>query len=223
MTLTFPRAIPDLCAPVTGITDIQRFQVSSQNGEGGLSSIDVAPAIVRSQYTITALGRDAVAQWKAFFASLRGGARSFQGVPIRDGVRFYKWPLSRPKGFTGLLVSGSQWDGTGNLTAIGDGKDTISLNGLPNGLVLSYGDWISYSFGGVNRLHMVLEGGTVATNAITLTVEPIIRQDVDADTSPAISVQFANPYADMTVSGQVSESGTKTATTFSFLAYAKLR
>lgn len=221
MSLTFPRSFPDLCVPVSGVTDIQRSQLSSRNGEGGLSNIDVAPAVIRSDYSITARGRDAVAQWKAFFASLRGAARSFKGVPIRDGVKFYRWPLSRPRGFTGLLVSGVQWDGTGNVTDIGAGKDTISLDGMPNGLVLSYGDWISYVFGGVSRMHMVLEGGTVSGNAVTLTVEPVIRQDVTLD--DPVTVQFESPYADMTVSGQVSESGTKTATTFSFLAYAKLR
>lgn len=223
MSLVFPRAFPDLCVPVTGVTSVRRFQVSSANGDGGLSSIDIAPATIESQYNILARGRDAVAQWKAWFTSLRGGARSFRGIPIRDGRKLYRWPLTRPRGFDGLTVSSAPWTGFGTLTAIGTGKDTITLGDMPNGLVLSYGDWISYSFGGVNRLHMVVEGATVSGNSVTVTVEPTIRQDVDAGISPAITIDFEYPYADMIVAGAVSESGDMTATTFSFTAYAKLK
>jgi hypothetical protein len=221
MALSFPRAFPDLTVPVSGVTTVRRFQVSSQDGDGSLSSIDIAPATIESQYNITARGRDEVATWKAWFASLRGGARSFQGVPIRDGRKLYRWPLSRPRGFDGLTVSSSPWGGSGNLSAIGTGKDTITIDEMPNGLVLSAGDFISYAFGGVNRLHMIIEGGTVETNSVTVTVEPTIRQDVSLDS--AISVAFESPYCDALIAGAVAESGDMTSTVFSFTAYAKLK
>jgi hypothetical protein len=70
---------------------------------------------------------------------------------------------------------------------------------------------------------MILEGGTVSTNSISLTVEPTIRQDVDADISPAIEVSFERPWCDMYIAGEVSESGDMAVTTFSFTAYQKPR
>jgi len=217
--ITYPRAFPDLSVPVSGFTDLKRFQSSAFDGEGGIGSVDLAPAIVRSQYSITARGRDAIAEWRAFFASLRGGQRSFKGIPIRDGRKFYRWPLTRPRGFDGLTVSSSQWGGSGNLSAIGTGRDTITINAMPNGLVLSPGDYLSFPIGSVNQLHMILEGGTVSTNAITVTVEPVVRQDA----ATGVAVLFERPFCDMFIVGEVSESGDMTATTFSFTAYQKPR
>jgi hypothetical protein len=223
MSLSFPRAFIDLCTPVSGVTDLKRFQASAFDGDGGIGSVDLAPAVWRSQYNITARGREAIGQWRAWFSSLRGGMRSFQGIPIRDGRKLYRWPLTRPRGFDGLTVSGSPWAGSGTLTAIGAGKDTITLGDMPNGLVLSPGDFLSFSDGTVNHLHMILEGGTVSSNSISLTVEPTIRQDVDADVSPAITCQFERPWCDMYIAGEVSESGDMAVTTFSFTAYQKPR
>jgi hypothetical protein len=223
MAISFPREFPDFSVPVSGVTDLKRFQTASFDGDGGIGSVDIAPAIHRTQYNITARGREAIAEWRAWAASLRGGMRTFKGIPIRDGRKLYRWPLTRPRGFDGLTVSGSPWTGSGTLTAIGTGKDTITLGDMPNGLVLSPGDYLSFPSGSVNHLHMILEGGTVSTNSISLTVEPTIRQDVDADISPAIEVSFEYPWCDCYIAGEVSESGSMTAMTFSFQAYQKPR
>jgi hypothetical protein len=217
--ITYPRALPDLCVPVTGYTDLKRFQTTAFDGEGGIGSVDVAPAIVRSQYNITARGREAIATWRSWFASLRGGQRSFKGIPIRDGRKLYRWPLTRPRGFDGLTVSSSPWGGSGNLSAIGTGRDTITIDQMPNGLVLSPGDYLSFPIGSVNQLHMILEGGTVSGNAVTVTVEPVVRQDA----TTAVAVLFEYPFCDSFIVGEVSESGDMTATTFSFTAYQKPR
>lgn len=222
MSLTFPRAFPTLCTPVTGVTSLKRFQVSAFDGDGGLGSVDIAPPIWTTQYSITAKGRDEIAKWRAFFASLRGGMRTFQGVPIRDGRKFYRWPLSRPTGFSGLIVDSSAWDGTGLLSDIGDDRDSITIGSLPNGLVLSYGDFISFSDGSVNLLHMILEGGTVSLNSVTVTVEPTIRADITV--SPAIEVDFEYPYCTSYIAGEISETPNDlVSSTFSFTAYQKPR
>lgn len=219
MAIAFPRALPNLCAPVTGATVVKRFQTSAFDGEGGLGSVDIAPAIISSQYNFTARGRQEVAEWQAWAASLRGGMRTFKGIPIRDGRKLYRWPLSRPQGFDGLTVSSSPWSGSGNLSAIGTGRDTITIDQMPNGLVLSPGDYLSFPVGSVNHLHMILEGGTVSTNAVTVTVEPVVRQD--ATTGVAVLCEY--PFCDMYIAGEVSESGSMTAMTFSFQAYQKPR
>ena len=222
MALTFPRAFVDLEVPVSGVTSLKRFQAAAFDGDGGLGSVDVAPPVWSHQYSITAQGRDAIAKWRAFFASLRGGMRTFQGVPIRDGRKFYRWPLSRPTGFSGLTVDSSAWDGTGALTDIGESRDEITIGSLPNGLVLSYGDFISFSDGSVNLLHMILEGGTVALNSVTVTVEPTIRADISV--SPAISIDFEHPYCTSYIAGEISETPNDlVSSTFSFTAYQKPR
>lgn len=219
MTLSFPAPFPDLCAPVTGSTPLKRFQVSAFDGDGGQGSADVAPAIRMGQYSFTARGRAAVAQWQAWAASLRGGMRTFKGIPIRDGRKLYRWPLTRPQGFSGLTVSSSPWSGSGNLSAIADAKDQITINAMPNGLVLSPGDFVSFPVGSVNHLHMILDGGTVSGNSVTVMVEPVVRPD--AVTS--VAVAFESPWCDCYLAGDVSESGNMTAMTFSFTAYQKPR
>jgi hypothetical protein len=90
---------------------------------------------------------------------------------------------------------------------------------MPNGLVLSPGDYLSFPIGSVNQLHMILEGGTVSTNAITVTVEPVVRQDA----ATGVAVLFEYPFCDSFIVGEVSEAGDMTATTFSFTAYQKPR
>lgn len=219
MTISYPRDFVDLTVPVSGVTDLKRFQTTTFDGDGGIAAVDVAPAIQRGQYSITARGRDAIAQWRSFFSSLRGGMRTFKGVPIRDGRKLYRWPLSCPRGFSGLTVSSSPWGGSGNLSAIGTGRDVITIDQMPNGLVLSPGDYLSFPVGSVNHLHMILEGGTVSTNSVTVTVEPVVRQDA----ATGVAVDFQYPWCDMYIAGEVSESGDMTATTFSFTAYQKPR
>lgn len=219
MAISFPRPFPDLCTPVSGSTPLKRFQTSSFDGDGGLGAVDIAPPIRMGTYSFTARGRAQIAQWQAWAASLRGGMRTFKGIPIRDGRKLYRWPLSRPRGFDGLTVSGSPWAGFGNLSAIGDNRDTVTIDEMPNGLVLSPGDFISFPVGSVQHLHQILEGGTVSGNSVTVTVEPVVRPDA----TTGKSVTFEYPWFDAYLAGEVSESGDMTAMTFSFTAYQKPR
>lgn len=220
MAISFPRALPSMCSPVSGSTPLKRFQTAAFDGDSGLGSVDIAPAIWSGQYNFVARGRQEVATWQAWVASLRGGMRTFKGIPIRDGRKLYRWPLSRPRGFDGLTVSASPWTGFGTLTDIGASRDTITISAMPNGLVLSPGDYVSFPVGSVNHLHMILEGGTVSGNAVTVTVEPIIRPDVTASSQ---AVQFEYPWCTSYIAGEVSESGTMAAMTFSFQSYQKPR
>jgi hypothetical protein len=68
---------------------------------------------------------------------------------------------------------------------------------------------------------MIIEGAAVSGNVVTVTVEPVIRQDVALE-SP-IAVAFESVYCDALIAGAVSESGDMTSTVFSFTAYAKLK
>lgn len=223
MAISFPRDFPSLCSPVSGSTPLKRFQTSAFDGDGGLGSADIAPAIRMGTYSFTARGRAEVAEWQAWAASLRGGMRTFKGIPIRDGRKLYRWPLAHPRGFAELTYSGSPWGGSGNLSAIGEQRDIVTINQLPNGMILSVGDFISLPVGSVNHLHQILEGGTVSGNAITVTVEPTVRPDVEIDDEDPTAVRFEYPFCEMYLAGDVSESGDMTAMTFSFTAYQKPR
>jgi hypothetical protein len=100
-----------------------------------------------------------------------------------------------------------QWTGIGNLSVIGATRDTITVNLIPNGLVLAPGDWLSIPVGSKQHLHRIVEGGTSASNAVVLTVEPTIRPGVGT----GIAVLFDRPWCDMVLTGQpsISRRGTK--------------
>lgn len=200
MSLTFPRAFPTLCGRVTGQTRPFYQQSHSMTGGAQPNVAEVADQLWRTPYTFEVRGRAEVEAFKAWLRSLRGGLRTFKGIPVR-GNKLYRWPVSRPRGFDGLLVSAVQWDGTGNLDAIGEELDTITITELPNGLVLSPGDFISFPIGSREHLHQITEGGTVSAGSVTLTIEPTVQPDAVED----VAVRFEYPYCDMLIVSETDE------------------
>ena len=190
--ITFPRAFPSLCVAVKGETEPVPMQSFALTGAAQPNVIGLGPTRWETDAAVEVIGRDQIQIWDAWKNSLEGGLRTFQGVPVRGG-RFYRWPLTRPTGFSGLTVSGSPWDGTGNLSVIGSGKDTITVNQMPNGLVLSVGDYLAFNVGSKRHLHQITEGATVSSNAATVGVYPIVSQA--AVTS--VEVFFESPWCHM--------------------------
>ena len=202
MPITFPRDFPDFCFTGECTFQLQYQQAQALAGSATPQVADLGPAYWVASYQTDVLTRAEWGEWAAWFDTLRGGLRTFKGVPA-----LWRWPRSRPKGFTGLLVSGVQWTGSGNLSVIGATRETITVNQLPNGLVLAPGDWLSIPVGTKQHLHRIVEGGTVASNARSLTVEPTIRPGV----TTGIAVKFDRPWCDMVLTGQpsISRRGTK--------------
>lgn len=196
MTITFPRDFPASISSVSGQTTLKRNQTVALTGDGP-DVAEIAPPIWKGEYTIIVKGRAAIAEMAAWFTSLRGGLRTFKGIPVRAGLKLYRWPLMHPRGFTGLMLLGVQWNGLGKLSAIGAQRDTITINGIPNGVTLSIGDFVSFAIGSRQHLFKILEGGTSATNAVTVTVEPTVRPDAVTNGD----VRFEYPYCDMVISG----------------------
>lgn len=196
MSLTFPRALP-ICAWTEDLPfTLDRPQSLAMTGGGSTNAADLGPPVWRAKYATRILDRVTFEMVDAWLVSLRGSLRMFKGtVPRR------RWPLAYPRGFAGLTVSASPFSGSGTLTSIGAGRDTITVSSLPSGFVLAAGDWLSIPVGSRQRLHRILEGGTASgLGAVNLTVEPIIDPSVTTDTPPA--VLFDGPYCEMVLAGK---------------------
>lgn len=195
MAISFPRDLPICAWTETSTFALDRQQTDAMPGSGALNVAELASPVWRAKYGARILDRATFAMVDAWITSLRGSLRMFKGRPNRA-----RWPLAYPRGFAGLLVSGSPFSGSGTLTAIGGGRDTVTVSELPVGLVLAAGDWLSIPVGSRQHLHRILEGGTASGGgAVSLTVEPTINPSVTTDTPPAVLLD--TPYCEMVLSG----------------------
>jgi len=197
MAITYPRPLP-VCAFTEASTFLlKRNQSQSMTGAGSPNVAEIGPAMWRAKYATRILDRATFVAAEAWVASLRGGLRMFKGAVPR-----HRWPLAYPRGFAGLLVSAVQFTGSGTLTTIGAGRDTITVSSLPVGLVLAAGDWLSVPVGSRQRLHKILEGGTASGGgAVNLTVEPVIDPSVVTSGDP-VPVLFDAPWCDMVLASE---------------------
>lgn len=194
MTITFPREFPlDGCFTDDTVFEPIYQQTLAITGGGSVNAADVGPPMWQGEFATTLLSREDFAIWDAWLHSLDGALRLFKGRPPA-----WKWPQAYPRGFAGLTYSGSPWSGLGNLSVIGAGRDTVTVNALPNGLVLKVGDYFSIPAGSRQHLHRIMEGGTAAANAVDLTVRPVIRPGIVTD----IAVRFEAPYCEMSLQGK---------------------
>lgn len=204
MAITFPRDIPSCAAFASHRFEPRYQQAEAMTGGGSPQAADVGPAMWVATYEVNAITRPATAEWEAWLHSLRGRLRSFKGRPPG-----HRWLMSYPRGYAGLTVSGSPWSGLGTLSAIGAQRDTITIGGIPNGLVVLAGDYASFAIGSRHHLYRAVEGGVATSNSVTITIEPIVRPDAVTGGS----VRFVEPYCDMVLDGapQISGSNHKRA------------
>lgn len=189
MTITFPRDFPlDGCFTGQASFELLYQQTQAITGGGSVNAADLGPALWEGEFQTDVLSRADFGIWQAWISSLRGSLRLFKGRPPA-----WKWPQAYPRGFDGLTYSGSPWSGSGNVSAIGANRDTVTINQLPNGLVLAPGDYFSIPSGSRQHLHRIIEGGTAASNSVTLTIEPTILPGI----STGIAALFEAPYCEM--------------------------
>lgn len=156
---------------------------------------DLGPAYWMASYQTKVLSRAAFEEWAAWLDSLRGGLRMFKGRPARR-----KWPMAYPKGFGALTVSGSPFDGTGNLASISSTtRDVVTVNQMPVGFSLAVGDFFSIPVGTRQHIHRVVVAATASgSGTATFSVEPPIRPNATTGTE----VRFEAPYCDMVVTSR---------------------
>lgn len=164
---------------------------------GAPQVVDIGPVTWACEFRVETMTRVSTGVWEAWLHSLRGGLRQFRGVPPR-----HRWPMSRPSGFAGLLYAGSQWSGSANLAVIASSRDSVTVNQVPNGLLIQPGDFFSFSDGTRNHLHRVVEGGTSSSNQVVLGVEPIVRPGVVT----GVQVAFEAPWCPMVLADDPSIS-----------------
>lgn len=187
MTLTFPRDLPEPLA-VRSCTFQPLYTQVRAPTRGGLTQVaNVAPDLWDIKYETPPLRAADAKAWRAWVASLRGGARLFKAY---DPVA--RWASAYPSGYGGMSRAGGggSFDGTATLFAIGGTLDTVTLTTLPAAFVLTVGDMLSFPFAsGVGQtLHRVVEGATAnGSGAVTVTVEPTVP--IAAATGVAVALE----------------------------------
>lgn len=194
MTISFPREMPAGGFVSCNLT-LERQSVLSPQRSGRLISVEVGPPRWRARLQTPPLSLRDVGVWRAWIESLRGSARTFVFV---DPHR--RFPISHLSGFTGLLrPSGTAFDGTASGIGLNATRDVITLSGLPAGLALAPGDYVSltWSSGAKRSLHRILEDGA-ASGAGTgaWSIEPFVPAYVTA-----AAATLANPGCIMRLTG----------------------
>jgi hypothetical protein len=164
MAITFPR---DLLQPIRTVTfDLMHFVKGAGMGGPVIESRD---PLWMAEYETPPLTNAQLAEWRAWWASMRGGVRQFYAYDPKT-----PYPLLYPNGVSGLTrAGGGAFDGTTTITAIA--ARSITLGTLPVGFVISAGDKLGLVEGGLRSLHIVVEAGTANGSGVaTVAVEPPI-------------------------------------------------
>lgn len=197
MALTFPRAFPACDRFETVSFGPQYAHARALTGGGNPTVAELGPALWIGSYQVRTHGRAQYGAWDAWLRSLRGGLKLFSGGPF-----LWRYPLAYSGGIAGLTVGGLPWDGTGTVTAIGAGRDTLTISSLPSTLALGAGDWLSLTAGMRRLLYQVVEGGTAAGGTLTISIEPTLRADV----ATGVVASFVDPTCDMVLAETPNQS-----------------
>lgn len=208
MPITFPRDMPTFRSFSGEPFRLRRFQSTNVAGGGEPQVADLAPPLWRGVWNVETLDRALGGTWEAWLESLRGGLRTFKGVPPKR-----RWPVLYPKGFAGLEVAAAPFTGQGVLVEIGTFREVVRIGSLPVGFVLSPGDFFSIPVGTKQHLHKITEGGVVdASGEVVLSVEPTIRPNA----TTGVAVRLEDPFCEMVLEPGASTKYSGTAISLSF-------
>ncbi len=196
MAISFPRDLPSMRFSQSEFR-LEDQQSTALTGGGNPNAAELGPRLWRARFTTAKLGAAEAADWEAWLASLRGGLRMFKAIP--PGRRY---PRAHAAGFGAF----SGFSGTGTPSAIGSARDAITISGLPSGLTLSAGDYLSVPGGSRQLLHLITEGASVSAGALTVGIEPVLR----ADLTTGITVRLASPWCEMVLVGAPSQTRDRT-------------
>ena len=180
MTLTYPIDMPTTGAKLQAF-EPQRVDFISPTAGGRVGAVSAGTPLWSATWELGVIDRTRSDIWRAWLMRLRGSQRTFLA---RDIARPY--PLANIGGFSGLTrPSGGAFDGSASTwsQSIGsEGDATVTLTGLPVGLVLSVGDYIGWrwdasgsSAGSNDRrsLARVVVGGTAnGSGVLGVVIEP---------------------------------------------------
>lgn len=204
MTITFPRAMPaGLLRVATFDFQLRTSQMVSDSWGLVTDVVSVGRDRWTARYDTVSLSEDDASEAVAWLTSLRGGARRFKAIPPhRRTGRAY------PNGYGGMTkYGGGSFTGSGVLQAVGEQLDTVTISGLPVGLVISNGDFLSFPWATTRQaLHRVVEGATAgSTGVATVGIEPSVIPGFSLN----VAVALADPYCHAYVKpGSVNENWT---------------
>lgn len=148
MTITYPRRMP-VGGVVSQSFEPRRVDYSTPSVGGRMTSVTAGSPLWAMSMTLRDGDEDEVAEWRAFFVSLRGVQRSFLAGDLTR-----PFPKAYADGFTGMhRAGGGSFDGAAAGWSINAGRDRADLSGLPANLELSTGDYLMWRWvtGGVQR------------------------------------------------------------------------
>ena len=153
--------------------DLSENLRSSKDGAGRILTADGGPRLWEGSIEIAPNSHPAQRQAQALAQVLRQAGASFM---ISDPKG--KYPFADPGG---VILGGAVL----TLSAPIAGANTVTLVGLPEGYVLTPGDYLSYGYGPTGTkqaLHQVTQGGTAADGSVTVGVVDRVRPGVDDGT-----------------------------------------
>lgn len=208
MALTAPLSIlPDFPGWVTDFEPEFRQEMSRTAG-GRTYVKDLGPSLWRMAARSKVLSPNELDYWRGRLHALENGFVTFYGYSLSR-----TFPILYPNGSwpTGVSFSGT----AANLHTIGASRNSIRINSIPVGFVLSVGDFLQI---GTTDLHRVMETATADGSGLTpsFEVRPYIWPSVTTTTAVsvyrphcimAIVPGSVNTVADTTGRGSVSFQG----------------
>lgn len=142
MSLTFPRDMPS--AGVGEETfEIQRVDYLSPEAGGRLGSMSAGYPLWGGEWALPTKGQARADEWRAWISAQRGSTRLFYGYETARRV-----PLAyQDSNMLALLrAGGGAFDGKATSWSVNGTRDVLTLNGLPAGLVLTWGDYCGFEW-----------------------------------------------------------------------------
>lgn len=179
--LSFPRAMTTGRRWDVAELMLQRRQEISRTAGGSPIVADLGPALWRGQFRSHPLKRDAADALLADFETLGGALRTF-----------HAHPAERPAPAAVAGVSGLNLQSI-TVSAVSADRGSISLAGVPAGVTLGVGDWLSITTAAGGRELVRLASGDTADGAGALgpvVVYPALRPAVVAGRPARVSPAY---------------------------------
>ncbi|PYE89574.1 hypothetical protein [Phyllobacterium leguminum] len=187
MAIIFPLSIAALAdkLPIESVDwKLMEQQELSGLGSGEVLAADLGPRLWEAQAQLGQTYNDDAAELQALFETLDGAINPFYLYDPRK-----PFPRSDP---TGAILGATK----PKISSIGSNMKSMSLEALPDGYVLSVGDYLAFDYGTnpVRRaLHRICEAATANSSGVTPVFE--VRPHVRPGATVGTEVMLKKPSA----------------------------
>lgn len=180
-------AIQDILASFPGwaTMELDHGDETSGQGNGQIRVKQLREPLWMLSAVSRQLTPNEIRYWKAKLDSLKNGKRLFYGYELTS-----YYPAAYPEG---AWPTGVSFDGvSAQIYSLGSDGESLALELLPVGFVVTVGDMLSFSYGEGDptplALHRFVEGGTANGSGVTpeLRVEPPIRTGAEAGATVSV-------------------------------------